>query len=420
MNERLLGKMLKYDTTDKEPNLYDALVLSALAGLALAVMARGRVNIVIIALALDLYFLAMVALISSAYIRQLQCNPYSYNMIYYRGFGLFFLLQLVSCSLYSVQIMRNPGQFRLLDILLFLLDTEFTYVVLSTPAVLIFSAWLCVSNINLIKHEGKRFVNVLGIILSFMMIAGLAFIIYFGILSSWGIGPGSMHSFSIGPVWISEDLILNIVIAIYLYFECMLTGAIAAVFIVSEYEPRTDKDFIIILGCGLRKDGTPTPLLAGRVDRALEFYERQKAETGKGPIFITSGGQGPGEVISESASMKGYLLEKGIPAEQIIEEDKSTNTFENMKFSKEKIWAINPEAKVAFSTTNYHVFRSGLYARRLKMRAVGMGQPTKWWFWPNAAVREFVGLLTENKKKQALILGTIAGTYILLTLLAQR
>ena len=88
-----------------------------------------------------------------------------------------------------------------------------------------------------------------------------------------------------------------------------------------------------------------------------------------------------------------------------------------MKFSKEKILAVNPQGKIAFSTTNYHVFRSGLFARRVKMRAVGMGAETKWYFWPNAAVREFIGLLTKHRLKQALIFGGMILLYFLLNLL---
>ena len=73
--------------------------------------------------------------------------------------------------------------------------------------------------------------------------------------------------------------------------------------IAARYEPEPDKDFLIILGCGFRKDGTPSPLLRGRLDRALRFAEKQEAATGKAPIFVTSGGQGPDEVCSESACM---------------------------------------------------------------------------------------------------------------------
>ena len=118
--------------------------------------------------------------------------------------------------------------------------------------------------------------------------------------------------------------------------------------------------------------------------------------------------------------MKRYLLSQGIPERLIVKEDRSKNTFENMTFSKEIIEKMKPGAKVAFSTTNYHVFRGGLYSRRVKMRSVGMGAKTKWYFWPNAGVREFVGLLTGHRGKQALILGGMTLFYVILTIAAYR
>ena len=78
---------------------------------------------------------------------------------------------------------------------------------------------------------------------------------------------------------------------------------------------------------------------------------------------------------------------------------------------------MNPEGRIAFSTTNYHVFRSGLKARRVKMRALGMGCRSKWYFWPNAAVREFVGLLTQHRVKQGLILLGLLVSFAVLTVL---
>ena len=91
-----------------------------------------------------------------------------------------------------------------------------------------------------------------------------------------------------------------------------------------------------------------------------------------------------------------------------------------MRFSKQIIDRIRPEARTAFFTTNYHVFRAGLKARRVKLRAVGMGAPTKWYFWPNAAVREFAGLLTGHKVKQGMVIIGLGLFYVLLTFLAYR
>ena len=66
---------------------------------------------------------------------------------------------------------------------------------------------------------------------------------------------------------------------------------------------------------------------------------------------------------------------------------------------------VPPE--VAFSTTNFHVFRSGILAADTGMNADGMGAPTKWYFWPNALIREFIGLLAREWKLHLILLVVI-------------
>ena len=325
------------------------------------------------------------------------------------GFALFLLSVLATQVYVTVMEIRYPTVYTQSQLLSAALGAPQRYMLLSAPFLLAFSVALCVSNLSLIRHEGRRPVNLLGILLSFLLIAGEAFLFRFDFYASGSLAEVRRHA-----------LIANTYAAVYLYFECMLIGAIIANAIAVGIQPKPDRDFLIVLGCGLRKDGTPTPLLRGRLDRALAFARRQKEETGKDLTFITSGGQGPNEVISESASMKQYLLDQGVPAERIVEEDRSRDTMENMGFSREKIQAMDPAGKVAFATTNYHVFRSGLCARRVKMRALGLGAPTKWYFWPNASVREFVGLLTEHRGKQALVLGGLILLNVVLTLVVYR
>ena len=401
----------QFDTRDKKPKLRALAALTAAAAVIAAALALAfpeRRGIAVCA-AITLYVLGAILVLLWAFREQIRYNPYSYNTIFYMGFALFGLYVLITYIMLVVNMLRFPEVYTENQILHVLLGSAKSFMLFTSPFLFAFSAALCISNISLIRHEGKRLVNLLGIILSILLVAGVVFIFLFDYSVS-----GSEREVMI------HDLIANLFAAFYLYFECMIIGIIVADVIAARYEPEKNKDFLIILGCGLKKDGTPTNLLRGRIDRALAFYEKQKEETGKGLTFVTSGGQGPDELISESASMKRYLLEHGVPEERIIEEDRSTTTFENMKFSKEKIWEIDPGAKVAFATTNYHVFRSGLFARRVKMRAVGMGADTKWYFWPNAAVREFVGLLTKHRGKQALILGALVAAYIVLTLLAYR
>ena len=402
---------MKFDTRNKKPKLYNLLLqaLFVLLIVILLVQKNAQRHAALISALIVLFLLAAVGQLIAALFKQIQYNPYSYNTIYYMGFSLFLLAVAVMQLRITLLLVRYPQVYQANEILHILLDSAKNFMYYSSPFLLLFSAALCVSNISLIRHEGRRLVNILGILLSFLLVAGLVLLFLFDRYASGSRLQVMLH-----------DLAANIFAAVYLYFECMLIGAIVADVIAARYEPEPDKDFLIVLGCGFRKDGSPSPLLRGRLDRALRFAEKQEAATGKAPIFVTSGGQGPDEVCSESACMKRYLLEQGVPEERILEEDRSTDTFENMKYSKAQIWKVNPQGKVAFATTNYHVFRSGLYARRVKMRAVGMGADTKWYFWPNASVREFVGLLTEHRGKQILIFGSLILTYTILTILAYR
>ncbi len=403
---------MKFDTRDKKPHVFWLLIPTAVAAATIGIlMANGaKKNALPICLVMAAYGLSVICILMHAFREQLKYNPYSYNTIIYVGFSLFTLSVTVTYLVIALRLVRSPELAAQPDLILhILLDSAKNYMFLSSPFILAFSAALCRSNIVLIRREGRSLVNVLGIILSVLLVGGLVFLFFFDRFVS-----GSEREVMI------HDLIANLFAAIYLYFECMLIGTINADAIAARSEPEPDRDFLIIPGCAIRADGTPTPLLQGRIDRALEFARKQKELTGREITFIASGGKGTDEMISEAACIAQYLKKQGVPDERIILEDRSTDTFENMKFSKEKILGTGWSGKIAFATTNYHVFRSGLFARRVKMRAIGMGAPTKWYYWPNAAVREFVGLLTKHRGKQALILGGLIICYIVMTLLAYR
>ena len=111
------------------------------------------------------------------------------------------------------------------------------------------------------------------------------------------------------------------------------------------------------------------------MDAAIRFERAQFAANGKHAKFVPSGGQGSDEVISESEAMKRYLLEQGYPEEQIIKEDKSVNTDQNICFSREKIMAdaADPETvRAGVATTNYHIFRAYILAAKYRLDAQGI------------------------------------------------
>ena len=175
----------------------------------------------------------------------------------------------------------------------------------------------------------------------------------------------------------------------------------------ANHKPYYDKDFIIILGTKMRDDGTLTPILKARVDKAIQFAKEQKEENGKDIVFIPSGGKGKDEVMSEAEAMKKYLLKNDINEEKIIIENQSTNTLQNMKFSKNIINEINKNGKIVFSTTNYHVFRSGVIANNEGIDCEGMGSKTKWYFYTNALIREFFANLVSQRKQHFVLITSI-------------
>lgn len=275
-----------------------------------------------------------------------------------------------------------------------------------TPVMLVISVLLAVSNIRLIRNEGRRPVNMLGIVFAAVWFIGMVLtlganelIIRLGISSPQ-------------TVWL-------ILIHVIVYFECMFLSTVACTYLSTKYLPPFDRDYIIILGCGIRKDGGLTPLLKGRVDSAVTFEKKQYEQTGKHAVFVPSGGQGADEVMSESEAMKNYLLSIGIPQEQIILENKSENTMQNMQFSKKVIEEHGGEIKdrtIAFATTNYHVFRGYILARKNGFEAKGISAKTKSYFYFNAFLREFIGLLVDQKWNHIVYIMLIVALIVTLNL----
>ena len=351
-----------------------------------------------------LFYYAVIAFsaLMAAYLfwllrQRLKTDPYCYRVIFYWAAILFCL---AICVLYTFVTIISVTKYhhlnaQMLSMLTANVMTAFT--VLTTPFVLVFAVSMLISNISLMRHEGVRPANGLGIAAGIVMIFGVLAVIALYIIKS--------HYPDQPPVL---AITYSIVGAFFVIFEVVLAGAMISGLHAAIHRPSFDKDYIIILGCAIRRDGTLYPLLQGRVDKAIAFYRTQCEKTGKKAFLIPSGGQGSDEIMSEGEAMRRYLLSQGIPDEQILPETASTNTMENMQFSKAIIDRIDPHAKAAFATTNYHVFRSGIYAAQAGLQAEGLGSKPKWYFWPNAFLREVAGLFVNQPRLQMLLLILVA------------
>ena len=94
-----------------------------------------------------------------------------------------------------------------------------------------------------------------------------------------------VHSLS-GPWFYLETFVETLISELVVYGECLLAATIVIALKAARHIPAFDKDYIAILGCKFRKDGTLTPLLRSRVDRAIEFARMQKDATGKDLVFV--------------------------------------------------------------------------------------------------------------------------------------
>jgi len=149
-----------------------------------------------------------------------------------------------------------------------------------------------------------------------------------------------------------------------------------------------DEDVVIILGAGVRGEEVSL-MLAKRLDKAVEYFAKNPEV-----IFIVSGGQGPQEDISEALAMERYLIERGIPAAQIIREEHSTSTFENFSFSGEILEKEFPNGcSVAFITNDFHIYRAERIAQYAGITARHMGATIEWYAVPVTYLREMAAVI---------------------------
>lgn len=160
---------------------------------------------------------------------------------------------------------------------------------------------------------------------------------------------------------------------------CIILGGI--------YTPQYDEepDCLLVLGAGIKEDGTPTLALEKRLQWSID-YAKQHPDS----YIIVSGGQGKNEPMPEAHAMAGYISDRGINLERIIIEDKATSTMENFKYTKE---IIGEHATIAFVTNDFHVFRSKMLARRNGFTAYGYGTSTPGIVLINSYLREFFALV---------------------------
>ena len=147
-------------------------------------------------------------------------------------------------------------------------------------------------------------------------------------------------------------IIIFVMLAAVLY-----AVAISALMLVAANEAPYDDATLVVLGCQVRGE-EPSLMLYRRMETALGFLRDNP-----NAVAVLSGGQGPGEWISEAEAMRRHLTANGISEDRLFLEDRSTSTYENIVFSKTIIETNELSRNITVVTDGFHQFRAQHFAK---------------------------------------------------------
>ena len=151
------------------------------------------------------------------------------------------------------------------------------------------------------------------------------------------------------PVWLLA--LLAAVLAALLSFAVLLGVVLSGAHDSITGEPKV----MVILGCKVESWG-PSILLQDRLDKALDYLKDHPDLT-----IVASGGQGPDEHQSEAQCMYDYLTDHGVDSDQILLEDQSHNTWENIRFTQALL------EREGIDTSQMLVVSNGFHLTRVRM-----------------------------------------------------
>ena len=271
-------------------------------------------------------------------------------------------------------------------------ETLLTIMILTGSAILLVPAFLIHNGVVMYKMEGRSISNQLSLLFGIVIGVGEIGTIFL-VLTGWETSFATEHKtltniiafISLSVIYVSMSFL------VFLFYSLFLM-------IIPR---KKDFDYVIIHGAGLLEGNKVSKLLADRIDKAILVYSTDPSPT----ILIPSGGKGGDETVSEAEAMAEYLREKGIPESDILMEDQSATTLDNLKNSKALIDAREGRKYTALVTSNYHVYRALRYCRKIGLKCTGIGSRVAPYYWPSALIREFAAIHKEPKHLIAFLTG---------------
>lgn len=144
-------------------------------------------------------------------------------------------------------------------------------------------------------------------------------------------------------------------------------------------------DCILVLGCGVRDDGTPSDMLRDRLERSIELYF-----SGVAPKLLMSGDHGRVE-YDEVNIMKQYAIDKGVPSEDVFMDHAGFSTYESIYRAKE-IFMVE---SMVIVTQEYHLYRALFLADKFGLTARGVA--CDYHIYAGQTMRDAREILARNK-----------------------
>ena len=121
-------------------------------------------------------------------------------------------------------------------------------------------------------------------------------------------------------------------------------------------------DCILVLGCKVHDDGTPSAMLRDRLLQSIHLYQ-----LGASPKLLMSGDHGQHR-YDEVNAMKQFALDAGVPSQDIFMDHAGFSTYESVYRAKE-IFGVD---KILIVTQEYHLYRALYIARQFDIEAYGV------------------------------------------------
>ncbi|MEE0559280.1 MAG: ElyC/SanA/YdcF family protein [Bulleidia sp.] len=197
---------------------------------------------------------------------------------------------------------------------------------------------------------------------------------------------GNVFGFILSGACILYGMFGNVYIGIFLLLNGIVIGLTLCFMFSACFQKAENDETVLILGCGLY-GFRPSRALMQRMDRAIQYLNISPVSN-----VIVSGGQGRNEDISEAEAMYTYLIEHGISKERIYVEDQSTNTEENVLFSKKIIEENSLSKEIAVSTQEFHMYRASLLVKSAGMSFHALCAWSTWYSIPVYFTREVLAV----------------------------